>query len=59
MTFIRVNADGGGYLEETDDVLTSNQVKGALFVDQIEGTTSSFREEIPVVGFGEPVVKPL
>jgi hypothetical protein len=33
MAFVRSNAD---YLEDADDVLTSNRVKGALFVDRVE-----------------------
>jgi hypothetical protein len=56
MAFVRSNAD---YLEDADDVLTSNRVKGALFVDRVEESVPISGEEIPIVGFGEPVAKPL
>jgi hypothetical protein len=56
MAFVRSNAD---YLEDADDVLTSNRVKGALFVDRVEESVPISGEEIPIVGFGEPVDKPL
>jgi hypothetical protein len=56
MAFVRANAD---YLEKADDVLTSNRVKGALFVDRVEGSIPISGEEIPIVGFDDPVAKPL
>jgi len=56
IAFVRSNAD---YLEDADDVLTSNRVKGALFVDRVEESVPISGEEIPIVDFGEPVAKPL